>query len=51
MKYDINYCETNLNLETNKEIMSQWKYFNCINHKTRRAFILNIMEDNYGTKN
>ena len=39
---DIEYCETNLNLETNKAILNQWKNFNHIQHKRRRSYIKNI---------
>ncbi|MBR2930769.1 MAG: hypothetical protein IKC32_06020 [Clostridia bacterium] len=31
-------CETNLNLETNTAVMSQWKYFTARQHKRRRAY-------------
>lgn len=39
-RYD--YFETNLNLETNHQVMAQWKYFNAVNHKRRRAYIKSI---------
>ena len=39
-RYD--YFETNLNLETNHQVMAQWKYFNAVNHKRRRAYIKTI---------
>lgn len=35
---DIDYCETNLCLETNNKILAQWKYFDAVNHKKRRAY-------------
>ena len=35
-------CETNLNLETNTAVMSQWKYFSARQHKRRRSFVKNI---------
>ena len=35
----IKKCETNLNLETNTQVMSQWKYFNSRQHKRRRAYM------------
>ena len=35
----VQYCETNLNLENNLEIQSQWKHFNTVQHKRRRSFI------------
>ena len=35
---DIDYCETNLCLENNSKILAQWKYFDAVNHKKRRAY-------------
>ncbi len=35
---DIEYAETNLNLETNHAILNQWKSFDCVQHKRRRAY-------------
>lgn len=34
----VEYCETNLNLETNGNIQAQWKYFDHIQHKRRRSY-------------
>ena len=39
---NVQYMETNLNLETNANIQSQWKHFDCIQHKRRRAYIKNL---------
>lgn len=39
---DIEYFETNLNLETNTQVMAQWKYFDAEQHKRRRSYIKNI---------
>lgn len=39
---DIKYCETNLNLETNINIQNQWKAFDSVLHKRRRAFVKEI---------
>ena len=36
---NIEYMETNLNLETNTDVQGQWKFFKHIQHKRRRAFI------------
>lgn len=36
---EIEYFETNLNLETNTQVMAQWKYFDSEQHKRRRAYI------------
>ena len=34
----VEYGETLLNLETNKAILQQWKRFNAVQHKKRRAY-------------
>ncbi len=34
--------ETNLNLETNTQVMAQWKYVTARHHKRRRAYVKNI---------
>ncbi len=39
---NIEYAETNLNLEDNKHIINQWKNFDYIQHKRRRCFIKKI---------
>jgi len=39
---EIEYFETNLNLETNTQVMAQWKYFDAHQHKRRRAYIKKI---------
>lgn len=39
---NIEYAETNLNLETNHHIINQWKSFEAIQHKRRRCFIKKI---------
>ena len=38
----IEYAETNLNLETNTKIQNQWKSFDSVLHKRRRAFVKKI---------
>ncbi|MBQ7906609.1 MAG: hypothetical protein IJ309_01400 [Clostridia bacterium] len=35
---EVDYFETNLNLETNVQVMSQWKYFDARQHKRRRSY-------------
>ena len=35
----VEYAETNPELESNQAVQSQWEYFQCEHHKTRRAFI------------
>ena len=37
-------CETNLNLESNTAVISQWKYFSARQHKRRRSYIKKIGE-------
>ena len=39
---NIEYCETNLNLENNVKVQQQWKYFDNIQHKRRRSYIKNL---------
>lgn len=41
----IEYMESNLNLETNYAVQSQWKYFKFIQHKRRRAYIKKISKN------
>lgn len=36
---EIEYFETNLNLETNVQVISQWKYFDTEQHKRRRSYV------------
>ena len=36
--------ETNLNLETNTQVMAQWKYFQAEQHKRRRSYIKKLEE-------
>lgn len=40
---NIEYCETNLNLETNVNIINMWKNFDNVVHKRRRSFIKKIV--------
>lgn len=35
---EVKTCETNLNLETNTAVLSQWKHFDARQHKRRRAY-------------
>ena len=35
-------CETNLNLETNTAVQTQWKYFSARQHKRRRSYVKKI---------
>ena len=39
---NIEFAETNLNLETNEAVMAQWKQFNARHHKRRRCFKLEL---------
>lgn len=43
----IEKCETNLNLETNVQVMAQWKHFTARQHKRRRAYIKEIGGNNH----
>lgn len=36
---NIEYMETNLNLESNTSIQAVWKHFDCIQHKRRRSYV------------
>lgn len=36
---NVEYCETNLNLEENHAILNQWKAFDGVLHKRRRSFV------------
>ena len=38
----IEYAETNLNLEENKNILNVWQHFHCIQHKRRRSFVKKV---------
>lgn len=42
MDKNIEYAETNLNLEENKNIINVWQHFNCIQHKRRRSFVKKV---------
>ncbi len=42
LKGEIDYCETNLCLETNDKILACWKYFDATNHKRRRSYVKKI---------
>ena len=41
---EVEYCETNLNLETNHKIQNQWKNFEGRLHKRRRSFKKSIYQ-------
>lgn len=41
-KDNLEYLETNLNLEDNDKIINTWSHFDYIQHKRRRSFIKNI---------
>ncbi len=41
---DIEYAETNLNLETNANILNQWKSFDCVRHKKRRSYVKSLKD-------
>ncbi|MBQ7316269.1 MAG: N-acetyltransferase [Clostridia bacterium] len=39
---EIDHFETNLNLETNTQVLAQWKYFDATQHKRHRSYIKKI---------
>ena len=39
---EVEYAETNLNLEDNANIQNQWKAFDSVQHKRRRSYVKNI---------
>lgn len=41
---NIEYAETNLNLEDNANIINQWKSFDSLQHKRRRSYVKKISE-------
>lgn len=41
----IERCETNLVLETNTQLIAQWKYLNSRYHRRRRAYVKNISRE------
>ena len=41
---NVQYCETNLNLETNTAVISQWKHFNARQHKRRRCYKISLQD-------
>ena len=41
---NLEYAETNLNLENNISIINQWKNFDTTQHKRRRCFVMKIGE-------
>ena len=43
LKSGIEACETNLNLETNTAVMSQWKHFKARRHKKRRSYVKKLI--------
>ena len=44
-KGNIEYCETNLNLEDNYAIRNQWKRFESVEHKRRRSYVKKLTAD------
>ncbi|MBO5713376.1 MAG: hypothetical protein J6R88_04175, partial [Clostridia bacterium] len=39
---EVEYCETNLNLEDNLKIINQWKNFDARLHKRRRSYVKSL---------
>lgn len=47
---EIEYCETNLNLETNTKVVQQWEEFDHVEqHKRRRCYIKHLYGENIET--
>ncbi len=44
IREEIAYCETNLNLENNIKVQSQWKFFPKEQHKKRRSYLKRIVD-------
>ena len=45
---NVKYAETNLNLEDNHAILNQWKRFDSVRHKRRRAYVKKLeLSENY----
>lgn len=42
MDEGVKFCETNLNLETNTAVITQWKHFKARQHKKRRCYIKSL---------
>ncbi|MDR0850537.1 MAG: N-acetyltransferase [Christensenellaceae bacterium] len=42
IKFNLEYCETNLNLEDNSKVQAQWGEFEYIQHKRRRCYTKKI---------
>jgi GNAT superfamily N-acetyltransferase len=42
IKLDVDFCESNPELELNSKIQSHWEYFEATNHKKRRAYIKHL---------
>ena len=42
---NVEYLETNLNLETNTAIQATWKHFDHIQHKRRRSYIKKLTQE------
>lgn len=51
LRTDIEYAETNLNLEHNDAIRNQWKAFDARQHKRRRCFVKRIAGEGATDKN
>ncbi|MBQ2128430.1 MAG: N-acetyltransferase, partial [Prevotella sp.] len=41
-KYGFKWGETNVEMETNEKVQSQWQYFDYEQHKRRRCFKKNL---------
>jgi len=44
-KLNVQWADTNLNLEDNSAIRNMWKHFNAVENKRRRCYVKNISEN------
>lgn len=51
LRTEVEYAETNLNLEDNSAIRNQWKAFDARQHKRRRCFVKRIAGETPGETN
>lgn len=45
LEHDIDFMETNLNLENNYPILNMWKSFDTIQHKRRRCYVKKLVDE------
>ena len=45
LEHDIDFMETNLNLENNYPILNMWKSFDTVQHKRRRCYVKKLVDE------